>query len=138
MRDTGLKRKKAEALYAVYKRGLVDGRFNSLFAAGQWCARQPAPCFYISAKRASLLLGQIFAGVSLIKVNASQRRMVWELHDRYQRYLKEHPDNTLSRERVLEILVDEPAPEFYITGDAARKIIREQVKLARKRNRWLA
>ena len=136
MRDTGLKKQKAEALFRIYKKGLEEGRFDSLYAAGQWCARQPAPCYYISAKRASLLLGRIFAGVSLIDCNSSQRRMVWQLYRNYLRYLKEHPGNTLSRERVLELLVDEPAPEFYITGDAARKILREEIKKARKQRRW--
>ena len=62
--------------------------------------------------------------------------MVWKLHENYLQYLKEHPDNTLSRERVLELLVDEQAPEFYMTGDAARKVLREQIKKARKRKRW--
>jgi len=62
--------------------------------------------------------------------------MAQQLYDNYLKYLNEHPDNTLSRERVLELLVDEPAPEFYITGDAARKILREQIKKARRRIRW--
>lgn len=136
MRDNGLKRQKAEALFRVYKRGLEEGRFDSLYAAGSWCARQPAPCFFISAKRASLLLGRIFAGVSLIDCNASQRRMIRQLHDNYLQYLREHPGCTLSRERILELLVDEPAPEFYMTGDAARKTLREEIKKARKRRRW--
>ena len=136
VRDTGLKQKKAEALYAVYKRGLDEGRFDSLYAAGRWCARQPAPCFYISAKRASLLLGRVFAGETLTDINASQRRMVVRLMGDYERYLKEHPDNSLSRERILEMLVDEPAPEFYMTGDAARRVLREQIKKARKKKRW--
>ena len=136
MRDTGLKQKKAEALYAVYKKGLDEGRFDSLYAAGRWCARQPAPCFYISAKRASLLLGRVFAGETLTDINASQRRMVARLLEDSERYRAEHPGCTLSRERILELLVDEPAPEFYMTGDAARRVLREQIKKARKRKRW--
>lgn len=136
MRDTGLKQKKAEALFAVYKKGLDEGRFDSHYAAGRWCARQPAPCFFISAKRASLLLGRVFAGDTLSDINASQRRMVARLLEDYKRYLAEHPGCTLSRERILEILVDEPAPEFYLTGDAARRILREQIKKARKKKRW--
>lgn len=136
MRDTGLKKKKAEALYAVYRRGLDEGRFSSLSAAGDWCSRQPAPCFYISAKRASLLLGRIFAGISLLDLSSSQRRMVWRLHDDYRRYLREHPGTTLSRERILELLVDEPAPEFYMTGDAARRVLRAEIVRQRKRKKW--
>ena len=136
MKDTGLRQKRAEALYAVYRRGLEEGRFDSLFAAGKWCARQPAPCFYISSKRASLLIGRICAGDRLEDLHRSKRRMAMRLFMDYKQFLSTHPGTPLSRERILEILVDEPAPEFYITGEMARKILREQIKKARKRKRW--
>lgn len=136
MRDTELKRKKAEALYSVYKKGLQEGRFASLYDAGRCIAREPAPCFFISAKQASLLLGRINARISLISLHASTRRMAWQLWFNYQNYLREHPDNTLSRERILEILVDEPAPEFYISTDGARKLINESIRMTRRRMGW--
>lgn len=136
MRDTELKRKKARALYSVYKKGLEEGRFDSLLGAGRYCALQPAPCFFISAKQASLMLGRIAAKVSLINLNSSQRRMIWQLWRNYQDYLQVHPDNTLSRERVLELLVDEPAPEFYISGEGARKIIWQEIRKVRRAKGW--
>lgn len=136
MKDTELKRAKAKALYSVYISGLEEGRFDSLSGAGKWVASQPAPCFYISARQASLLLGRIQAHVSLVGLNPSQRKMAWRLWFNYRRYLEEHPDNKLSRERVLEIIVDEPAPEFYISGDGARKILRQEIKKARRRLGW--
>ena len=136
MRDTELKRKKAEALYAVYKEGLQKGRFASLYDAGRCISRQPAPCFFISAKRASLLLGRIKAHISLINLNESQRKMAWQLWFNYKAYLAAHPDNNLSRERILELLVDEPAPEFYISTDGARKLLCEQIRITRKRLGW--
>lgn len=136
MRDTELKRKKAEALYSVYKQGLQEGRFSSLYDAARTVSRSPAPCFYISAKRASILLGRIQARISLIDLNSSQRRMIWQLWRNYREYLAKHPDNTLSRERILEILVDEPAPEFYISTDGARRLLCEEIKRARRKNGW--
>lgn len=131
-----MKRKKAEALYAVYRRGLDENRFDSMFGAGKWCARQPAPSFFISAKRASLLVGRILSNVSLIDLNASQRRMVWRLHDDYKKYLAEHPGTTLSRERIMEILVDRPAPEFYLSTDGARKMLAMEIKRRRRLRGW--
>ena len=136
VKDTGLKRKKAEALYAVYRRGLDESRFDSLFGAGKWCARQPAPSFFISAKRASLLVGRILANVSLIDLNASQRRMVWQLYEDYRQYLADHPGTTLSRERIMEILVDRPAPEFYLSTDGARKMLAMEIKRRRRLKGW--
>ena len=59
--------------------------------------------------------------------------MVWQLWHNYKAYLIAHPDNSLSRERILEILVDEPAPEFYITAAGARRIIWEEIKRVKRR-----
>lgn len=136
MRDTELNRKKAKALYSVYKRGLEEGRFDSLSGAGRFVSRHPAPCFFISSKRASNLMGKIQSHYSLIDLNSSQRRMARRLWANYQQYLLSHPDNKLSRERVMEILVDEPAPEFYITADAARRILRGEIMSVRRKIGW--
>lgn len=137
VRDTGINRKRAEALYYVYRRGLAEGRFATMFEAAKWCVRQPAPYFYISSKRASILVGKLLAGEPLSKFHSSTRRMARRLHADYLRYLEEHPDNTLSRERIMELLVDRPAPEFYISSERARKILREERKRRRKRIAWL-
>ena len=136
MRDTELKRRKAEDLYSVYKEGLQGGRFASLYDAGRTIARSPAPCFYISAKRASLLIGRIKSRISLINLNDSQRRMVWRLWFDYQKYLSDNPGVSLSRELVLETLVDEPAPEFYISTEGARKMLRDQIRKTRRGLGW--
>lgn len=135
-KDTGLKKKKAEALYATYRRGIDEGRFDSMFGAGAWCSRQPAPSFFISAKRASILVGRVLAGESLAGCNASQRRMVRQLYADYLRFLEEHPGTTLSRERIMELLVDRPAPEYYISTDGARKVLCMEIKRRRKRLGW--
>lgn len=136
MKDTELKRKKAQALYSVYVKGLEEGRFDSLLGAGRWCASQPAPCYFISARQASLLLGRIQSKVSLINLGSVQRKMVWHLWHKYLDYLSAHPENTLSRERIMEILVEEPAPEFYISSEGARKILRHQIRNTRKKKGW--
>lgn len=81
-------------------------------------------------------MGSIQARYSLITLNSSQRRMARRLWSNYQQYLVSHPDNKLSRERVMEILVDEPAPEFYITADAARKILRGEIMNVRRKIGW--
>lgn len=136
MRDTELKRKKAEALYSVYKKGLEEGRFASLYDAGRILAHSPAPCFFISAKQASLLIGRINAHISLINLHPSTRKMAWQLWFNYNDYLERHPDNGISRERILEMLVDEPAPEFYISTDGARRLIHGQIKHTRRKLGW--
>lgn len=136
MRDTELNDAKAAALYHVYHKGLEEGRFTSLSKAARYCIGQPAPRFYISARQASLVIGKIQAHISLIGLRSSQRRMMWQLWEDYRRWRREHPDSTASRERVLEHLVEQPAPEFYMTEEAARKMLRKMICKVRRLRGW--
>lgn len=132
MRNTELIRAKEQAIYDTYKRGLEEGKFSSFRDAGEWVVRQPAPRFFIESRTISLLVGRIEQNISLLDLHSSSRRLVRQIYKNYRQYLADHPDCGLSRERIMEILVEEPAPEFYITGDAARRIIRKEVKRARE------
>ena len=111
--------------------------FNSMRDAAKFVSSSPAPRYYIEPKRASDLVGLILANVSLINLNASSRRMAWHLYNNYKAWVENHPDSGLSRERIMEILVDEPAPEFYVGPQMARKIIYKERKKARaKWDKW--
>lgn len=133
MRISEQNQAKRDALYELYKKGLQEGRFKSLRDAAPWLAKQPAPCFFISARQASLRIGQMMCHVSIMKFHASQRRMITRLYNDYKQYLREHPECNLSRERVLEILVERPAPEFYLSEEAIRNIIGEEIQKVRER-----
>jgi len=135
MKDTELKKQRDRALYAVYVNGLEQGRFASMREAGRYACKQPAPRFFIEAEKASILVGRIMAKVSLIDLNSNSRRRVWQLYFRYRHYLSEHPGCKLSRERVLEEIVMEPAPEFYLEPQQARKILQREIKKVRQR--WM-
>ena len=134
MRNKELKEARDKALYAAYRKALGECTFATMRDAAHYVCKQPAPRFFIEAEKASILVGRILANISLINQNNSTRRLTWELFRRYKAYLTEHPDNKLSRERVLELLVDQPAPEFYIDAQRARKIIYKERN--RRRQRW--
>jgi hypothetical protein len=134
MKDVELKRLRDQALYVVYKEGLESGSFNSMRAAAEYVCRHPAPRFFVSAESASALVGNILSGVSLIFLHPAHRRMVWRLFRDYQSYLSDNPGCSLPRLHIMEILVERPAPEFYIEPQAARK--RLQVIINEKRKAW--
>lgn len=123
MKDTELKRMRDEALYEVYLQGLEAGAFESLQEAADYVSTHPAPQYFIAAKKVSDYFGMIESHVSLIALNSASRRRVWRLYAEYRRWLQENPGSKLSRERVCELLVDEPAPEFYLKPDSVRLII---------------
>ena len=136
MRDKQLKQRKRLDLYSLYKKGLQEGRFSSVLDAARYLCRHPAPCFYISPEQATLLIGRILDGRGIGNLSASQRRMVLQLFVDYKNYLSQHPETKSSRVRILNELVDNPAPEFYMTEEAVRKIIREENLKARRKAGW--
>lgn len=135
MKNTELKRARDAALYAVYKEGLSEGRFETLGQAARYVCEHPAPRFYIEGDKASLLIGKILVGESLISYNSCSRRLAWHLHKRYKEYLERHPGCKVARERILEEIVEEPAPEFFLEPQRARKIIQQERK--KERQRWV-
>lgn len=130
MRNTELKASRNGALYEVFRKGLSEGSFATMRDAARYVCRQPAPRYYIEAEKASILVGRILHGVSLINLNSCSRRMAWQLYRRYREYLEAHPGCGLSRERVMEILIDEPAPEFYLEAQRVRKILYQERRKA--------
>jgi len=136
MRDNKLKLRKRRDLYTLYKKGLEEGRFSSMRDAGRYICRQPAPCFYVSPEFASQLIGRIMANRSLADMNSSMRRMAARLYSDYKDYLLKHPDTKKSRVSIMNELVEMPAPEFYMTGDAVRRSLREEINETKKKFGW--
>ena len=137
MKDTELKRQRDRDLYKVYVHSLSTGHFASIGQAADYARRQPAPQWYISGRTASLLIGRIMAHQSLINLNSNSRQRIWFLYDRYRDYLKAHPGCTLSRELILEQLVEQPAPHFFVSAGRAKHIIIYERRAAIKRMRRL-
>ena len=133
MKNTELKKLRNKALYLAYKDGLEKGCFATMREAAKYVCKHPAPRFFIEAEKASVLVGKILSNVSLINLNTCSRRLVWQLYHNYQDYIAKHPGCKLSRERIMEILVDEPAPEFYLEPQRTRKILYTEFKKARMR-----
>lgn len=131
MKDTELKRMRDEALYDVYLKGLEAGAFTSLQEAADYVSMHQAPQYFIEAKKVSGYMGMIEAHVSLIALNSASRRRVWKLYAEYKIWRAAHPESKLTRERVCELLVDEPAPEFYLKPDSVRLIIQRMRRTKR-------
>ena len=136
MKDTELTRQQGLALYDEYKKGLEQGLFTSLRNAADYVRKQPAPRYYISEKRASVLIGMIQSNTSLVNLGHNLRRMVWQLFRDYKQYKAENPDCKLSRERILELLVERPAPEYYLSAVAVRHILSDVMKREKLERGW--
>lgn len=133
MKDTELREMRDRALYAAYLKGIREGTVSTLNEAADYARNQPAPRFFISPWNLAKYFVQVEKHRPMNRVNSSTRHKIRELYSRYQAYLRDHPDNTYSRTRICEILVDEPAPRFYMGQELAKKIIVKERKAAMER-----
>lgn len=133
MRCTDLKRQRDKAIYECYRSGLEQGRFTSLSSAAHYLMSCPAPRFFIEGRTASLLVGRLLRGESLDDLHPSSRKQAVQLKDNYLAYLREHRGTTMPRVRILEMLVEEPAPEFYIGWRSMMYTLKREIKKVRMR-----
>lgn len=136
MKDSTLRSKRRQDLYALYKKGLEEGRFTSMRDAGRYLCRQPAPCFYINPEKASNLVSRMIAGKSIEEFHKTQQRRIRRLYEDYKKYLSDNPGTKMTRVNIMNILIDRPAPEFYMTPGSIRKVLREEVRVAKKKYGW--
>lgn len=132
IKDSELKRLRDKALYNVYVKGLQCGEFESMREAAKWVRKQPAPQYFISSREASLLIGKILNGHSLIGLNSLSRKRIWRIYDMYMEYSAAHPNTNRTRERILEDLVEQAAPEFYLSAEMSRKILQKELAEVRR------
>jgi len=85
---------------------------------------RPARRFYISARRAKEIIVGMRAGHDLY-MNESKKKMVDEITQRLEEREKESDRPML---HLLEEILDEPAPEFYLKPTSAKVILCKEVQ----------
>ena len=73
------------------------------------------------------------SGDMLLDVHPGTRRLAAKLRDEYLAYLNAHPDEPMPRERVMELLVEQPAPEFYLEWRSVFYALEREIKKVRQR-----
>lgn len=128
MKDVELKAARDRDLFLCYQKALRENDFRNQWEAIEHVRTHPAPRFYISPKSASLLLGKVFANQPIEPMHRMAVKRLKQLESMYRSFVKgEGGQKGLSRERICEILLDMPAPEFYLTHHYATRIITKEI-----------
>lgn len=139
MRDTELRQERNEAVYEMYLKGLRTQHFRSMDEAADWVRSQPAPKFYISSRSLVNYIGAIALGKEPKNLHKTTKEKVSILYAMYREFIETNPDCRMPREHICEILVDQPAPKFFISHDYALLIILKErnrhMEMLDKRNR---
>lgn len=129
MKDTELKEARDRDLFLCYQKALSENRFQSQWEAIEYVRRCPAPRFYISSKSCSLMLGKLFAGKLTERMHPLAYRRLICLSNMYKSIISgEAGMKGLPREHICEMIVDMPAPEFYVSNIYATRIINREIR----------
>ena len=80
----------------------------------------PSARFWVSEERAAIVVARIELGKPLTRMRATKREMFMEIYRRYKELRKNNPNASLNS--LVEIVVHQPAPKFYLAPGYAMKV----------------
>lgn len=115
------------ALLKNFRESLARQSQISLQRAFADAAEAPAPRFWVSEARATVIIRKMIAGEDMTSgMYPEKARMYLEIYDRVMRLHLEEPSTPLG-DLVFRV-VNEPAPSSYISPERARKLIYKSKK----------
>lgn len=93
--------------------------------------KMPSKRFWVSPERASIVIAEMSRGNKLPKMRPTKRAMYEEIYRRVMLLQSAHPEESLSQ--LVFQVVQEPAPQFYLTAGSAKVIICKARKFYFKR-----
>lgn len=132
--STELKRQRERDFMAAYRN--VAMRCSTNIEAYRLAIKQPAPRFYVTAEQARhhVRLYAQPAGRASRKISRDcTLRMYDEITRRYNEYMESGKGRFMTTLQVLNKILSEPAPEFYITLSTAQSYFLN----AKKMKKWI-
>jgi hypothetical protein len=90
----------------------------------------PAARFWVSVPRAAVVVTDIMRGDKLLYMRPNKREMFFEIHRRVMKLRQHYQDWSLPR--LVEAVIVQPAPKFYLAPGSARVLI------LKARKQWFA
>lgn len=124
MKRHEIKQQMYEDLRKTYEKVLRSDGINMDFVPKRTVVNlvlsTPAPRFYLTAKQASAYVLGYYRGDSFV-MRHKNLDMIKAMVERYEELRKKHP--YMQQSMIWEMLVDSPAPKFYINYNHAFAII---------------
>lgn len=122
-------------LLAVFRRTIEGCKHINLYEVANKVVNSPAPRFYVSEYRARNVIKRMFNGKPLHKISPLRMEMYEEIFARVKeaRKVMQHKPLLL----VIEEVLSQPAPKFYLTEKSGVVILHKIQKRLRCRERGL-
>lgn len=125
------KQQKEDELIRAYRDVTAVCRYVSYKKALKEVVNRPASRFWVSSSRATIVVAKILRGDKLSQMRSTKREMFNEISRRVVLLRTQRPDEPLSS--LVEEIVLQPAPKFYMAPGSAHGFIVKARKSCRQR-----
>jgi len=114
----------------AYRQACKENHCENIREYVRIAVKKPAPRFYIEKERAYDIIMFMEGNVAFVSQNPNKIRMYDEIYIRYKNLSELYPNK--QKGDIIESVINQPAPEFYIGIHAAMKIINSNNTRARR------
>ena len=114
-------RERDEDLLRAYREAIAQVAFIDLDEICRKIVKMPAKRYWISPKRASIIISAIEHGKGVGHLRPNGQRRAMDIYSRYKVLRQQFPEQPLLC--LAEKVVFGPAPEFYLTPESAKIIL---------------
>ena len=122
-----------EDLMRAYRTEIHEARHIRVANLFQQVVERPSERFWVSEERAFIVISYMSKGDTLEDMRPLKREMYEEIYRRNLKLKDKYPDRTMRQ--LVSIVVNQPAPKFYIEPASARVIICKIKKIWRNQRR---
>ena len=121
-------RQRNNDIMRVYRAQLVKANYIVMPEIFRLVAESPAKRFWVSEERAAVEVSRMLAGKPFSRMRQNKREMFEEIYRRFLLLRDRHPEKSVFK--LVSIVVNQPAPKFYLTPRTVGEFI------YRIRNGW--
>ena len=124
-----LRKRRDQALFRAYQNALREKEFSDQREAVEYVRKSEAPRWFVSKEFCAAVISSWLRGKEFCKMRPNKRRKFQALFEIYKNMRNEWPYNTLSHVDLCAVIVELPAPEWYLDHQMASRIITAQMNI---------
>lgn len=129
MRDISLRQQRDLELFKCYRKALEENDFSLQREAVDYVRTHPAPRWFVSREFCAAVISSRMRGKDHYKMSKQKRRKFDALFELYKEKKEDPKYCGMRHTELCEVIVEMPAPEWYLEREMAYLIIKEQMKL---------
>lgn len=129
MRDMKLRERRDRELFIAYQNALQEHDFVDQRQAVDFVRKNSAPRWFVSKEFCAAVISSWNRGKEFCKMRSNKKRKFQALFEIYNNLKGQFPYSALNHLELCGVIVEMPAPEWYIEHQLASRIINEQISI---------